>query len=118
MKEKGLPCSLAFGRYLDNPDEVEHDRLRSHGGCAFTNMTEQLDQILKSSDLKFEPIEKREYVVASFNGSPSVGPLIVYPKIEKWFQKYGYKQSGPVIELYQTLEDQTVLTRYLFGYDL
>lgn len=118
MRESGLPCPLAFGRYLDDPDEVEHDRLRSHGGCAFSAMTEQLNTIIKANGLFSESIEKREYVIASFNGSPSMGPIVVYPKIEDWFKKYGYKQSGPVIELYQTLEDKSVLTRYLFAYDL
>ena len=29
FKEKNLPCPLAFGRYLDNPQEVEHDRLHA-----------------------------------------------------------------------------------------
>lgn len=116
FKENKLPCPLAFGRYLHDPNLVEHDRLVSHGGCAFSSMSEKLSEILKSHDFKYETLEKKEYVVATFDGSPSVGPMKVYPRVQEWLNKYGYKQDGPVIEIYQTTGEDSVLTRYLFSY--
>lgn len=114
MENLGNKCPMAFGRYIDNPEEVDHDRLRSHGGCVFSTPPSHpisLDLFQKES------LNKKEYIIASFNGSPSIGPFKVYPEVEKWMQKYGYKQTGPVIELYQTLEDGSVLTKYLFTYE-
>ncbi|MCB0377778.1 MAG: GyrI-like domain-containing protein [Bdellovibrionales bacterium] len=114
-KDKGQGCEMAFGRYLDDPDQVDHDRLRSQGGCISSN-PEAFVSLQGTEGLKFENLPAREYIVASFNGSPSIGPFVVYPKVKDWMKKYGYKIDGPVIEIYKTLPDQSVLTRYLFIY--
>lgn len=111
------PCPLAFGRYLHDPNTVEHDRLESHGGCAFPTMTEALDKLVKESGFTSEVLDKKEYVVATFEGSPSVGPFRVYPKVTQWLEKYGYKHKPPVIEIYQTTGEDAVTTRYLFDYE-
>lgn len=118
FKEKSLPCPLAFGRYLDNPDKMDHDRLRSQGGCAFTNMSEDLQKLITESGFEMELLDKKEYLVATFDGSPSMGPFVVYPKVMSWLEKYGYSHKGPIIEIYQTREDQSVFTRYLFEYSV
>ena len=117
FKEKGLTCTLAFGRYLHDPDTVPHDRLESHGGCALTRLDEKTKALIEEENFQMEPIEKQEYLVAQFEGSPSIGPLKVYPYVEQWMKKYGYKQRGPVIELYQTTGSDSVTTRYLFMYE-
>jgi AraC family transcriptional regulator len=116
FKKNNLPCPLAFGRYLHDPNLVEHDRLESHGGCLFSMMDEKLDLLLKQTDYKVEPLEKKDYLVATFDGSPSIGPFKVYPKVKSWLNKYNYKQVGPVIEVYQTTGQDEVVTRYLFEY--
>jgi effector-binding domain-containing protein len=116
MADNNMPCALTFGRYFDDPDKVEHDRLRSHGGCAFTQMTPELQKLIEEGKFDYDNVEQQEYVIARFNGSPSVGPFVVYPKIESWFEKYGYQMEKPVVELYQILPDQSVLTSYLFKY--
>lgn len=116
FKENKQPCPMAFGRYLHDPDEVPHDRLRSHGGCLFPQLNEQIQKIAKDNDFTVETLEKKEYIVAHFEGSPSVGPLKVYPYVEDWLKKYGYQQVGPVIEIYQTLGPDSLHTRYLFQY--
>jgi AraC family transcriptional regulator len=110
------PCPLAFGRYLHDPNTVDHDRLLSHGGCAFITPSEDLISTIKQSGFEMEELEKKEYVVAHFDGSPSMGPIKVYPKVEQWLTKYGYQRQGHVIELYQTVNEDKVHTRYLFEY--
>ncbi|MFP5519863.1 MAG: hypothetical protein ACLGGX_08165, partial [Bdellovibrionia bacterium] len=30
-----LDCRFSFGQYLDNPDQIDSDRLRSRGGCMY-----------------------------------------------------------------------------------
>ena len=116
FKEKGTPCPLAFGRYLYDPNTVEHDRLESHGGCVFTNLTPDVEKIIKEKSYQMEAVEKKEYLVAHFEGSPSMGPMKVYPYVKEWLAKYGYTQEGPVIELYQTTGEDSIHTRYLFSY--
>lgn len=119
--DKGMACPLAFGLYLHNPDAVEHDRLVSHGGCAFpltqTEGNVEWNALVKESGFQTETLDRKEYVQAAFSGSPSLGPLKVYPAVEKWLSKYGYKKVGPVLELYQTLGPDAVTTRYLFTYE-
>lgn len=117
FKNSNSPCPLAFGRFLHDPKTVPQDRLESHGGCAFTTLTPEIQSLAQANDLKIEEIGKREYLVAHFEGSPSVGPLKVYPHVEDWMSKYGYKIKNPVIEIYQTTGEDSLHTRYLFQYD-
>lgn len=116
FKKNDLPCPLAFGRFLHDPDTVEHDRLVSHGGCAFSAMNEKLSGLIEKGQFETDNIEKKEYIVAIFKGSPSIGPFVVYPKVKEWMAKYDYKITGPVIEIYQTTGEDSLSTRYLFPY--
>ncbi len=116
FKSKNIDCPFAFGRYLHDPNTVPHDRLLSHGGCVFPILSSEVKAALLEGELQLEEVEKKEYLVAHFEGSPSVGPLKVYPYVQQWLEKYGYKQEGPVIELYQTTGEDAVHTRYLFQY--
>ena len=118
FKERGIECLYTFGRYLDDPNKVEHDRLKSHGGCVFATLSSDVDKAITESSYKTEKVPQKEYVIARFNGSPSVGPFVVYPKIDQWFEKYGYIKVGPAIELYKILPDNTVMTSYLFEYTI
>ena len=117
FKENKVNCPLAFGRYLHDPDSVPHDRLESHGGCAFPQISEELKKLAEEQKLQIDTIEKKEYLVAHFEGSPSVGPLKVYPYVEEWMAKYGYKKKGSVLEIYQTTGEDSLHTRYLFEYE-
>ena len=116
FKDRGVLCPLSFGRYLHDPNLVEQDRLESHGGCAFSKSSETLMESIEDSGFQIDKLEKREYLVAGFGGSPSMGPFKVYPKMKAWLEKYGYKMDGPVIELYQIQGEDAVFTRYLFPY--
>lgn len=116
FQDNDIDCPLAFGRYIHDPDTVEQDRLESHGGCAFTNLSPEVESLAKAKNFNIDPVEKKEYLVAHFEGSPSIGPMKVYPYVKEWMNKYGYKRQGPVIELYQTTGPDSVHTRYLFTY--
>lgn len=115
--QQDQPCPMAFGRYLYNPSRVDQDRLKSHGGCAFVSPKPELRKLIEDSGFEYEDLPAKEYVVASFEGSPSMGPIRVYPRVEQWLQKYGYSRKEPVIELYQTTGEDAVRTRYLFEYE-
>jgi len=112
MKDHGHDCSLSFGQYLDNPRQEEEARLKSRGGCLVKDVPKDLPQDFKVMDL---PAQK--YVTASFDGSPGIGPIKVYPKANEYIIAKGLNQEGPVMEIYDIhsrTEKASMTTTYLF----
>ncbi|MBO9665563.1 MAG: GyrI-like domain-containing protein [Bdellovibrio sp.] len=113
MKEQGAPCGRTFGIYLDDPYQVEEARLRSEVGCLIETVPANLPEGFKVGE-----IPGRNYVVATFTGSPGIGPLKVYPRIEEYMQSKKLQHDGPVIEIYEIhsiTEKAAMTTTYLFG---
>jgi DNA gyrase inhibitor GyrI len=106
---KNIPCSKTFGQYLDDPEAMEQDRLRSRGGCVLTvlpnGMAPEGFSVLK--------IPERPYVIAKFRGSPAAGPLTVYPAVKKYFAEQRLVYPPTVIEIY-TVNGSDVETEFLF----
>jgi effector-binding domain-containing protein len=110
VKANGEKCELSFGEYLDNPDEVAEDRLRSNGGC----IVEAKPNAQMPDGFKFREVPPHHFVVGEFDGAPSIGPMKVYPKAKDSIASKGYQISGPIFELYKIGENQQVKTTYLF----
>lgn len=108
-KSQGLDCSSSFGEYLDDPDVVEHERLRSRGGCILAEIPTQLPEGFQS-----QKMESRLYVMGSFAGSPALGPLKVYGHIEDYIVNHHLKKSAAVLEIYHVKNEKEVETQYLF----
>jgi DNA gyrase inhibitor GyrI len=112
FKLKGQPCGRTFGEYLDDPQIVEEARLRAKAGCIVETIPTDLPADFKSGNLP-----ARKYVVAVFTGSPGIGPLKVYPKVNEFMLAQKLKQDGPVIEIYEIhaiKEKNAMTTTYLF----
>jgi AraC family transcriptional regulator len=112
MTTQGAPCGRTFGEYLDDPQVVEEARLRAHAGCIVESVPANLPENLKAGVM-----EPRHYVVAVFTGSPGIGPLKVYPKVNTYMQEKNLKQKGAVIEIYEIhsiTEKNAMTTTYLF----
>ncbi|WP_413586810.1 GyrI-like domain-containing protein [Bdellovibrio sp. HCB274] len=112
MKEKGVICQRTFGEYLDDPRQVEEARLRSKVGCLIDKMPEGAPEEMKEGE-----IPARAYVVAVFTGSPGIGPLKVYPRVEAYLQQKNLKQTDASIEIYEIhsiTEKSAMTTTYLF----
>ncbi|MGE0525945.1 MAG: GyrI-like domain-containing protein [Bdellovibrionales bacterium] len=105
---QNLACPQTFGEYLDDPEAVDQDRLRSRAGCVLRTAPTNVPE-----SFAYELREKKTYVVARFRGSPAIGPFTVYPKVESHMQAERLKVSGPVIEIYN-VSGSRVLTEYLF----
>jgi AraC family transcriptional regulator len=101
-------CAMTFGEYLDDPSAVDQDRLRSHGGCVLNARPEKIPD-----DMKYEEREALKYVIGRFEGSPSIGPFKVYPKIKKHIEERRLKTSTSSLELYRVSGKQ-VTTEILF----
>ncbi len=95
-RDNKIDCHLSFGEYLDNPDISEEDRLKSHGGCVVAAIPKELPPGFESKTL---PAQK--FVRAVFDGSPGIGPLKVYPQVQKYADEHKIKLKGNVIEIYE-----------------
>lgn len=102
-----IPCSKTFGLYLDDPQGVESDRLRSLGGCLTNEANMQLPE-----GLNYKKLDPGYFVTARFSGSPAIGPMKVYPKIYEFIQSRGITAETSTMEIY-TLSDDKVHTQYL-----
>ncbi len=112
MASQGAPCGRTFGEYMDDPQTVEEARLRSKVGCLVETVPANLPEDFKSGE-----IPQRKYVVAVFTGSPGIGPLKVYPRVNDYMIKQNLKQTGAIIEIYEIhsiTEKNAMTTTYLF----
>lgn len=117
--EKGLKGYKLFGMYLDNPNKVPKEKLRSEVGAVFLSPVDNVPEGLSLS-LKPRTIEARRYLVADFPLknflSIFVGIVRVYPKLMEACEQKGCNMEGKYsIEIYDPLEGKT--SRYLMPLD-
>jgi effector-binding domain-containing protein len=109
-KANGEACKDSFGEFLDDPKVVDEDRLRSNAGCVVEkDWTTGLPE-----GSEFRTLPRRQYVVAKFDGAPGIGPLKVYPRAFREIEERQKTLDGPIIEMYEILPGEKVLTTYLF----
>lgn len=108
-KDMKIPCEKSFGRYLDNPDLVEQSRLKSQGGCVVDEIPQNLPEGYESLSLPAQ-----EYIIATFDGSPGIGPMKVYPKAYDYADEKQIELATPVIEIYKITGKNEMHTEYLF----
>lgn len=115
-KANGEPCSLSFGEFYDNPETVDEDRLRSRGGCITSS--DKVKSIASNGLLpagySTSTIDHRDALVASFDGSPAIGPWKVYSKVMADMKTLDLELNGPVLEIYEILSATSGRTRYIF----
>lgn len=114
VRSNGGKCNISFGEYLDDPKLVPEDRLKSRGGCVAEPGINWAERLQSNPEIKFESRPSGKYLVLWWDGSPSLAPLLVYPKAEREARERGLKISGPVLEFYQILGQKEGVTRYLF----
>lgn len=107
VKEAKLPCERTFGEFFDNPKTVDEDRLHSRGGCISMQPYMNLPPGFLSAE-----IPARSYVIASFSGSPAIGPWKVYPEVQEYRKNHGLPDFSESIEIY-SLHGNGITTEYL-----
>jgi AraC family transcriptional regulator len=108
-KKNNVDCSKSFGHFLDDPDVVEHERLKSNVGCIVDQPRTDLP-----AEFKFKTLPAAKYMVAEFMGSPAIGPMKVYKKAKSKFYERGISPPEDVIEVYHRLDEKSMKTMYLF----
>lgn len=109
-EEKKISCNETFGLFYDNPDVVESARLRADVGCVLpAESLESLKQInlaeekiLKKDSLKHLTLTASKILLASFAGSPWLGPYKVYGEAHNKLSQAGTSSQFPVLEIYKT----------------
>lgn len=128
-KQQNIPCLQTFGRFNDDPDLVEEERLRSEAGCVLSDMagsaagltlpdaeSNSVGVEIKQfpNGYKLEKLEARNYLVATFEGAPSIGPIKVYPMARDHALGLGKLIGNPIIEIYTIKAGNEMTTQYLF----
>lgn len=108
-KKENVDCSKSFGHFLDDPEVVEHERLRSDVGCIVDFAKRDLPEGFKA-----KTIPAGKFLVAESMGSPAIGPMKVYPKARQQFAERNLTPPEDVIEIYHRLDDKSMKTLYLF----
>ena len=103
-----IDCAVTFGEYLDNPKETEPDNLRSNAGC----LLETLPNI--EIPFKTKKFSKHRALMVNFEGSPAVGPLKVYPKVNEFALDNQMKFLGNPIEVYTKTSKSEYTIKYIF----
>jgi effector-binding domain-containing protein len=109
-----LPCTRTFGEYLDDPKTNDEARLKSNGGCVLDGISSVTLSEAPPEGFLTKTFGGGPLTVAKFKGSPSIGPFKVYPKVEEYLKNKGRMISGPVIEIYRILGENSAETEYLF----
>ncbi|MBL7555207.1 MAG: GyrI-like domain-containing protein [Bdellovibrionaceae bacterium] len=108
-KTANVDCSKSFGHFLDDPEVVEHERLRSDVGCIIDQIKNDLPDGFKT-----KTIPAAKYFVAESMGSPAIGPMKVYPKARQQFTQRNLTPPEDVLEIYHRIDENTMKTLYLF----
>lgn len=111
--QEGISCLTTFGRFYDNPESVDEDRLKSDVGCLYEQQKPQLTETFLK-EVTEQQIPAQLFVEGTFDGAPSIGPFKAYPKIKEYILEKGLVETGAPIEIYELSEQKGIRTRYLF----
>lgn len=113
-KTLDIDCSVTFGQYLDDPEVIDPDRLRSNVGCVIDNPTKYINAD-ESGIFKVKILKPRKYFQINFDGSPAIGPMKVYPLAKKILPPRDSKENQAVIEVYHIKDGgASIVTEYFF----
>lgn len=124
FKALDIKCPRTFGLFLSDPERVNHDRLKSQVGCAFTiNESPNLFAPIEGISETFYPLpitdkdqlSRVKCYKGSFTGSPSLSAIKVYPKVKERAEEEGVKLFTPALEVYKSIDQDVTTTVYFCG---
>ncbi len=110
LAEKKIICSQTFGRYYDNPNEIEPERTRADIGCIFN---EKIILPL-STELQTETVLSYTALAGKFEGAPWLTAFKVYKALKKesYQRNIMLDDAAPVFETYEKIENGFRTTVY------
>lgn len=117
-KDQGSVCARTFGYYLDDPNGVDHNRLRSHVGCLFDAHVDlsglQQTEEFQNKKYQVEDFKFNSYIMGTFDGSPALGAIKIYPKMLKEAAAQRLHINNKAFEVYEVKSSTKVRTRVVF----
>lgn len=103
LAQEKVDCDLTFGRYYDNPNEVEPERTRADVGCIMNTPSMTTSEVLKAESLKGD----REVLIGIFEGAPWLTAFKVYKTVrqESFQRNRMIDPEVPVLETYEPIEN-------------
>lgn len=103
IREAGFEPTLGIGVYYDNPKDTPQEKLRSKVGSVISeNDMGKIEE--DGQGFTFETLEEQTRIVAEFPyrnmASYFMGPMKVYPAIEKYMKEKGYDMNTVGLEVY------------------
>lgn len=97
LVKQNLDCKTSFGRYYDDPNQVEPDRLRADIGCLV-----QQAPAKPIEGLVTETWTGQNSLRGTFEGAPWLTAFKVYSALKREsFQRNLHVEFTPVLEVYQ-----------------
>lgn len=102
LAQEKIACDQTFGRYYDNPNEVEPERTRADVGC----ILQSTDSLPTNIELQAETISSYPAIVGTFEGAPWLTAFKVYKAIKKesYQRNIMIDETTPVLETYEKIE--------------
>lgn len=105
-----------YGKYFDDPQNVEKSKLRSEAGCIIeikdTNKIAFISKTFKNKELS-----KQKYIVTEFPYKGKLSVLLsitkVYPALIKFAEKNGLVSNGAITEIYDIPNKKIVYRKEL-----
>ncbi len=99
LAKLSIKCDQTFGRYYDDPNEVEPERTRADIGCVVQNT----NTLPTSEGLEAETIEPYLAMIGIFEGAPWLTAFKVYKTLKKesYQRNLMIDNDSPVFETYE-----------------
>ncbi len=99
MQRRSLSPTLGFARFLDNPQKVNRDRLRSIAGYITDSLLANVESPYKTGVFPKTRSVSGVFVVRS-PLSQYIGALKFYPRLFRYCRREKLEMAGPVMEIY------------------
>lgn len=103
LAQDQIVCDRTFGRYYDNPNEIEADRTRADIGCILI----ATDPLPTSAGLIAETLPPQTAMIGTFEGAPWLTAFKVYKVLrqESYQRNIMLDDKAPIMETYEKIEN-------------
>lgn len=113
LEKENIPCQETFGLFLDDPNIVVVQDLKSKVGCIYKEDSKIINKIDGLETLYIKG--QSDLLTADFEGSPALGPRKVYSKAQKMISG---NSLFPALEIYNYNQKNELTTKYFFNLKL
>ena len=103
LNKDNIETFKGFGIYYDNPQKVETSKLRAEAGCILEK--KDIDKLpMLENKYTIRTFPEKEYIITAFPYKGKISIFLGIMKVSRALNKFtklnGYKEDGPVMEIY------------------